>query len=136
MAFHDFYGQQADMYSFIYIPKFLMTERTFSGIQNISKIIYGFLMDRMKMSVKNQWIDDKGRVYLIYPMNELENDAGMSRKRIMECLQELKEAGEKDVPASEPFDEKKYQLKLLKEKALEAQKMLDEKNSSSESEGK
>ena len=93
MAFHDFYGQQADMYSFIYIPKFLMTERIFSGIQNTSKIIYGFLMDRMKMSVKNQWIDDKGRVYLIYPMNELENDAGMSRKRIMECLQELKEAG-------------------------------------------
>ena len=99
MAFHDFYGQQADMYSFIYIPKFLMTERTFSSIQNTSKIIYGFLMDRMKMSIKNQWIDDKGRVYLIYPMNELENDAGMSRKRIMECLQELKEAGllEQDV---------------------------------------
>ena len=87
------------MYSFIYIPKFLTTERIFSGIQNTSKIIYGFLMDRMKMSVKNQWIDDKGRVYLIYPMNELENDAGMSRKRIMECLQELKEAGllEQDV---------------------------------------
>ena len=99
MAFHSFYRQQADMYSFIYIPKFLMTERIFSGIQNTSKIIYGFLMDRMKMSVKNQWIDDKGRVYLIYPMNELENDAGMSRKRIMECLQELKEAGllEQDV---------------------------------------
>ncbi len=51
-------------------------------------------------------------------------------------IQELKEAGEKDVPASEPFDEKKYQLKLLKEKALEAQRMLDEKNSSSIVEGK
>ena len=51
-------------------------------------------------------------------------------------IQELKEAGEKDIPAPEPFDERKYQLKLLKEKALEAQKMLDEKNSSSESEGK
>ena len=47
-------------------------------------------------------------------------------------IQELKEAGEKDIPAPEPFDEKKYQLKLLKEKALEAQKMLDEKNSESE----
>ena len=46
-------------------------------------------------------------------------------------IQELKEAGEKDVPAPEPFDERKYQLKLLKEKALEAQKMLNEKNDSS-----
>ncbi len=50
-------------------------------------------------------------------------------------IQELKDAGEKDVPAAEPFDEKKYQLKLLKEKALEAQKMLNEKTES-ESEGK
>lgn len=51
-------------------------------------------------------------------------------------IQELKEAGEKDVPAAEPFDEKKYQLKLLKEKAQEAQKMLDEKSLASETEGK
>ena len=51
-------------------------------------------------------------------------------------IQELREAGEKDIPAPEPFDERKYQLKLLKEKALEAQKMLDEKVSASESEAK
>ena len=48
----------------------------------------------------------------------------------------MKEAGEKDVPAAEPFDEKKYQLKLLKEKAQEAQKMLDVKNLASETEEK
>ena len=47
-------------------------------------------------------------------------------------IQELKDAGEKDVPAPEPFDEKKYQLQRLKEKALEAQKMLDEKISASD----
>ena len=51
-------------------------------------------------------------------------------------IQELREAGEKDIPAPEPFDEKKYQLKLLKEKAMEAQKMLDEKKTASATEGK
>lgn len=51
-------------------------------------------------------------------------------------IQELKEAGEKDIPSPEPFDEKKYQLKLLKEKALEAQRMLEAKNTVSEVEGK
>ena len=51
-------------------------------------------------------------------------------------IQELREAGESDIPAPEPFDEKKYQLKLLKEKALEAQKMLDEKKAASATEGK
>lgn len=93
MAFKDFYGKQADMYSFIYIPKFLMRSDTFSEIQNDSKIIYGFLLDRMKLSLSNQWIDSHGRVYLIYPVKELEKDIGMSRRKIMECLQELKQAG-------------------------------------------
>ena len=51
-------------------------------------------------------------------------------------IQELREAGEKDIPAPEPFDEKKYQLKLLKEKALEAQKMLDAKAAAAEAEEK
>ncbi|BDC93918.1 Tetratricopeptide repeat-containing protein [Treponema bryantii] len=51
-------------------------------------------------------------------------------------IQELREAGEKDIPDPEPFDEKKYQLKLLKQKALEAQRILDEKNTASVMEGK
>lgn len=51
-------------------------------------------------------------------------------------IQQLREAGEKDIPAPEPFDEKKYQLKLLKKKALEAQSLLDEMNAASAMEGK
>ena len=51
-------------------------------------------------------------------------------------IQELRERGETDIPSPEPFDEKKYQLKLLKEKALEAQKMLDAKNLTSQTEEK
>ena len=42
-------------------------------------------------------------------------------------IQELKE-NEKDIPAAEPYDETKTQLKLLKNKAMDIQKMLDERN--------
>ena len=49
-------------------------------------------------------------------------------------IQELKESNDRDIPAIEPFDEKKYQVKLLKEKALEAQKILNEKAAASEGE--
>ena len=52
------------------------------------------------------------------------------------CIDFLVVRNIKDIPAPEPFDEKKYQLKLLKEKAMEAQRMLDEKNLASEMEGK
>ena len=46
MTMNYFYGTQADRYSFIWIPKTLMTEKLFSGLQSWAKITYGFLMDR------------------------------------------------------------------------------------------
>ena len=72
-------------------------------------------------------------------VNELELEIEALKNNQAESeriIQQLKEAGEMDIPEPEPFDEKKYQLKLLKEKALEAQKMLDEKNADSTTEGK
>ncbi len=93
MAFKYFVGAQADRYSFIRIPKILMTEKIFSGIQNWSKITYGFLLDRMQLSMKNEWVDEKGLVYVIYPLDEIQKDMGVSKKQVMEYLSELEEAG-------------------------------------------
>ena len=69
-----FYGTQADRYSFIWIPKTLMTEKLFSGLQSWAKITYGFLMDRMQFSLKNHWVDENGLVYVIYPLEEIRKD--------------------------------------------------------------
>ena len=93
MAMNYFYGAQAERYSFIRIPKTLMTEKTFSGIQSWAKITYGFLMDRMQISRKNQWIDDQGFVYVIYPLEEIQKDMGITKKQAAEYLSELENAG-------------------------------------------
>lgn len=93
MAFKYFVGAQADRYSFIRIPKILMTEKIFSGIQNWSKITYGFLLDRMQLSMKNKWIDENGLVYVIYPLDEIRKDMGISKRQAVEYLSELEEAG-------------------------------------------
>jgi TolA-binding protein len=72
-------------------------------------------------------------------VNELELEIEALKNNQAESeriIQQLKEAGERDIPEPEPFDEKKYQLKLLKAKALEAQRMLDEKLGTSSTEGK
>lgn len=72
-------------------------------------------------------------------VNELELEIAALKNNQAESeriIQQLKEAGERDIPEPEPFDEKKYQLKLLKAKALEAQRMLDEKLGTSSTEGK
>ena len=93
MVMNYFYGKQADRFSFIPIPKTLMTEKVFSGLQSWAKITYGFLMDRMKFSLKNQWVDGDGLVYVVYPLAEIQEDMGITRKQAEEYLKELEQAG-------------------------------------------
>lgn len=93
MDFQYMYGKQADQYSFIHIPKKLVTEKVFTDITIHAKVLYGLLLDRMGMAVKNKWIDEDDRVCVVYPIKEIQNDMGVTRKKAMECLAELENAG-------------------------------------------
>lgn len=66
MEFDYYYGSQADQFSFIRIPKMLLTEETFSSLTLQSKMLYSVLLDRMSLSMKNGWFDEENRVYIIY----------------------------------------------------------------------
>ena len=55
MKFRYFYGSSADQYSFIRIPKLLITDNQFSELTIQAKMLYGLLLDRMAMSIKNKW---------------------------------------------------------------------------------
>lgn len=93
MAFRYFYGEEADQYSFIRIPKLLLTGKDFSSLSIMAKMLYGLLLDRMGMASKNKWLDRENRVYVIYPIAEIQQDMCISRKKAMEILSELEEKG-------------------------------------------
>ncbi|MBR0411692.1 MAG: replication initiator protein A [Eubacterium sp.] len=76
-----YYRKNADGYTFIRIPKLLVTDELFSSVTIQAKILYGLLLDRMGLSVKYKWIDEKNRVYVIYPLREIQEDLGISRKK-------------------------------------------------------
>ena len=58
MEFNYYYGSQADQFSFIRIPKVMLTEELFSGLSIPAKVLYGVLLDRMTLSRKNAWFDE------------------------------------------------------------------------------
>lgn len=93
MAFRYFYGKEADQYSFIRIPKLLLTGKDFSSLSIMAKMLYGLLLDRMGMASKNKWLDRENRVYVIYPIAEIQQYMCISRKKAMEILSELEEKG-------------------------------------------
>lgn len=70
MEFDYFYGQQAEQFSFYRIPKLLITSDRFWNVSSDAKLLYGILLDRMNLSAKNGWLDEKGRVYIIYTLEE------------------------------------------------------------------
>lgn len=91
--FDYYYGSQADQFSFIRIPRVMLTEETFAALSLPSKVLYGVLLDRMSLSRKNSWFDEENRVYIIYQIGEIMEDLGFSRKKAMELLSELEKFG-------------------------------------------
>ena len=72
--FDYFYGVQAEQFAFYRIPKVLFTNDRFRVLSAEAKTLYGILLDRVSLSVKNGWIDPQGRVYIICTIDEIMAD--------------------------------------------------------------
>ena len=93
MAFEYYYGKQADQYSFIKVPKLLVHDKAFIGLSVDAKMLYGLLLDRMSLSMKNGWLDEENRVYIIYQIKDIMSDMNMARATAVKYLQELVDFG-------------------------------------------
>ncbi len=93
MNFNYYYGNQADQFSFIRIPRVLLVDQLFSPLSIQSKILYGVLLDRMGISMRNGWFDELNRVYIIYQISEIQEDLGFSKKKAIDYLTELEQFG-------------------------------------------
>ena len=58
MSFDYFYGpDDAEQYSFYRIPKRLITGDEFQETSTEAKLLYGLMLDRLQLSIRNQWLD-------------------------------------------------------------------------------
>ena len=57
MILDYFYGQAGELFSFYRIPKALFQEQRFQSLSTDAKTLYGILLDRMSLSVKNGWLN-------------------------------------------------------------------------------
>lgn len=87
---HDyFYGVQAEQFTFYRIPKVLFTDERYKNISVDAKTLYGILLDRMNLSAKNGWLDEKGRVYIIFTIEEIMKALGCADNKATKLLNEL-----------------------------------------------
>lgn len=93
LQFDYYYGNEAEQFSFFRIPKVFLRDKRFSKLSSDAKILYGILLDRMQLSIKNHWVDDQNRVYIIYKITEIMEDFEYSNKKAGEMLNELHKFG-------------------------------------------
>lgn len=93
MEYSYYYKNEADRFSFIRIPKLMMTEELFASLSLQSKILYGLLLDRMGIAKKNNWIDEENKAYVIYQISEIMEDMSVSKSKAIKCLSELEQIG-------------------------------------------
>ena len=93
MEISYYYKHEADQFSFIRIPKMMMTENLFASLSLQAKILYGLLLDRLGVARQNKWLDDDNRVYVLYQISEIMDDLGYSKKKSIEFLGELEAFG-------------------------------------------
>lgn len=84
-----FYGDEAMQFSYFRIPRQLITHPRFKPLSADAKLLYGMLLDRMGLSIKNRWYDDNKRVYIYYTVSEICNDLNCGRDKAMKLLAEL-----------------------------------------------
>lgn len=93
MKFSYYNKSEAEQFTFIRIPKAMMTEKVFSSLSSQAKILYGMLLDRMGCAIKNKWIDEFQRVYIIYPIADIQEDMNISKGKAVSSLKELEDIG-------------------------------------------
>ena len=89
IQFDYFTGMEAEQYSFYRVPKVLFTESCFKTLSCEAKVLYGLMLDRMSLSIKNRWLDSEDRVYIIFTVEEIAELMNCGTQKAVKLVKEL-----------------------------------------------
>lgn len=89
IQFDYFHGMEAEQYSFYRIPKMLFTAECFRGLSCEAKVLYGLMLDRMGLSIKNRWFDEEDRVYIVFTVEEIAEMMDCGTQKVVKLVKEL-----------------------------------------------
>ena len=87
--FEYYYGIEAEQFSFYRIPRLLIKDKRFKGLSSDAKLLYGLMLDRMSLSMKNEWLDAENRVYIHYTIENIMEDLDCAKATAVKIVAEL-----------------------------------------------
>ena len=88
-----YYGGEAEQYSFYRIPKALFTDSHYEAMTMEARVLYGLLLDRMGLSARNGWLDDRGRVFIYFTLEDAMAMMGFGHNKAVRHFKELESIG-------------------------------------------
>ena len=93
MQFDYFYGDEAEQFTFYKIPKVLITSQQFKKVSDSAKLLYGLMLDRMGLSIRNGWFDEQNRTYIFFTVNDIMEQMNCKTEKATKLVAELKGIG-------------------------------------------
>lgn len=91
ITFDYFYGKEADMLTFYRIPKLLFTNDYFENLSTDGKVLYGLMLDRMSLSLKNGWFDAENRAFIYFSIEEAMDLLKCKKNKIVDLMKRLED---------------------------------------------
>ncbi len=91
--YNYFYGQTGEHFNYFQLPEELVFSENFRDMSSDAKLLYSIMLKRVGLSFKNGWIDDEGRVYIIYTLEEAMKVFSCANQKATKLFNELESFG-------------------------------------------
>lgn len=92
MEFIPYKANECFEHLYYQIPMELFFNKKYKDkLNSDSKILYGFLLNRLTLSVRNNWVDEDNKVFLIFTRKEVQERLNLSDKTVTKAFNQLKE---------------------------------------------
>ena len=92
MEFIPYKAHECFEHLYYQIPMELFFNKNYRDkLNSDSKILYGFLLNRLTLSAKNNWIDEDGNIFLIFTRKDVQKMLNLSDKTATKAFKQLNE---------------------------------------------
>ena len=89
MKYNYFYGMVTEYFLFYRLPKIFFEKDEFIDVSLEIKVLYSLMLERTNLSATNGWLDNKGRLYIIFTIDDVKKYIGCSDKKAVNLMNEL-----------------------------------------------
>lgn len=82
-------GRDSDTCQTLRLPMFLFQDELFADLSTDAKFLYGLMLNHLSNVEKNGGVDEKGNVYIYFPVGEVQAQLHCSRPKAIAMITEL-----------------------------------------------